>query len=130
MKIVLANGVELTPILVSGGKKNIQGATRDALTFSFAANEDMIALDAAFTADACSSIIIVDDAGNEYIHKNYTVRAELSKTSVEIETATSETEAVFEERITVCMAQATYMETQLASLTETVDVLVLESLMV
>lgn len=129
MKIILINGVELNPTLITGGKKNVQGATRDTLNFVFSAEEDMAVLDAAFTAEACSSITIVDDDGNEFIHKNYVVRSELSKSAVEIEKATSESEAVFETRITVGMAQATYVETQLASLTDTVDVLVMESLM-
>lgn len=130
MKIVLANGVELNPILIAGGKKNIQGATRDTLNFSFSSEEDMGVLDAIFTAAACASITIVDDAGNEFIHKNYVIRSELSKAAVEIEKATSETDAVYEDRITVGMAQTTYLETQLASLADTVDVLLMEDLMV
>ena len=129
MKIILNNSTELNPIAITGGKRVVQGATRDTLTFVFPASEGMEALDAIFTSEACESITIVESETNEYIHKGYTVRAELSKASVEVEPTTAEIEAVYEDRITVCMAQRTYMESQMASLTDTVDVLVMESLL-
>jgi len=128
MKIILTNGTELTLIMVTGAKRTVQGATRDTLTFMFPASEDMAALDAAFSTAACESITIID-GNEEYIHKGYTVRAELSKKSVEVTPATESTDAVYEDRITVAMSQRTYAESQFASLTETVDVLVMESLM-
>lgn len=128
MKIIFANGIELTPIMVTGAKRTVQGATRDTLSFVFSGSEDMAALDAAFSAAACESITVIDNTG-EYIHKGYIVRAELSKKSMEVTPATENTEAVYEDRITVAMSQRTYMESQLASLTDTVDVLVMESLM-
>lgn len=129
MKIILANGTELIPILVTGALRNVQGAARDTLSFVFSAAAGMEALDAAFTAAACESIKIIGDDGSEAIHKAYTLRAELKKQAVEIAPATDNTEAVFEDRITVSMSQRTYSESQLASLTDTVDVLVMESLM-
>ena len=122
MKIKLSNGAELTPIVVTGAQIYVQGAKRDTLSF-------MEALDAAFSATACESITIVGDDGSEAIHKAYTIRAKMEKALVEVSPATAETEAVTEERITVAMAQRTYAESQLASLTDTVDVLVMESLM-
>ena len=125
MNIKLSNGTELAPILVTGANRHIQGAARDTLTFIFPATESMEALDAAFSEEACSSIII--DEGNVY--KGYTIRAELKKEAVEVTPATEETEAVMEDRIFVSMSQRTYLETQLKNLTETVDALVLESLM-
>ena len=128
MKIILANGGELAPIMVTGGKRTVQGADRDTLAFVFSGSEDMTALDAAFDTAACESITIVEGE-EQYVHKGYTVRAELSKKSVEVTPATERTEAVYENRITVAMAQRTYTESQLASLTDTVDVLVMESLM-
>lgn len=129
MKIKLTNGTELNPILVTGAQTNVQGAKRDTLTFVFPATESLEALDKAFSASACESITIIGDDGSEAIHKAYTIRARLEKAMVEVKPATAETEAVTEERITVAMAQRTYAETQLASLTDTVDVLVMESLM-
>ena len=129
MKIILNNGKELSPILVTGGTRMVQGASRDTLSFIFPADVSMASIDEAFTADACDKITIVGDDGSENIHTGYTIRAELSKASVEVTPATEEAEAVYEDRITVSMSQRTYAESQLASLTDTVDVLVMESLM-
>lgn len=42
---------------------------------------------------------------------------------------TEEAEAIYEDRITVSMSQRTYTESQLASLIDTVDVLVMDALM-
>ena len=129
MKIILANGTELTPILATGEHRFIQGQNRDTLAFVFPAAESIEALDAAFVPGACESITVVDDAGSEYIHKGYTIRAELKKEPMEVTQATVDTPAVMEERTLVRMAQRTYTESQMASLTDTVDTLVLESLM-
>jgi len=129
MKVILTNGAELTPIMATGAHRTVQGASRDTLTFVFPASEGMTELDALFTAGNCESIKLIEDSGDEYIHNGYTIRAELSKKSVEVTAATEDSEAVYEDRITVSMAQRTYAETQLASLTDTVDVLVMESLM-
>lgn len=121
MKIILTNGTELTPILVTGGQRRVQGQSRDTLSFIFPASAGMETLDEAFTAENCESITIVEDNGNENIHKGYTVRAELSKASVEIASETSETAAVYEDRITVSMSQRTYMESQLAAMQAVID---------
>lgn len=129
MKIVLTDGTELAPIMVTGAKKSVQGATRDTLTFVFPASEGMAELDAHFAPENCETIALIEDNGDEYIHTGYTIRAELAKKAVEVTPATEETEAVYEDRITVSMSQRTYAETQIASLTETVDFLVMESLM-
>lgn len=127
MKIIL-NNKELTPINVIGGRKNVQGASRDTLTFVFPADMDMAKLDGIFSAANCESITVEDETGS-YIHKGYTVRGELSKTTVCVSAETEESPAVYEERINVVMGQRTYSESQLASLTDTVDILVMESLM-
>lgn len=129
MNIILANGKKLSPIMVTGGPRHVQGSSRDTLNFIFPATEDMAALDSAFSAENCDKITIVGDDGSENIHTGYTIRAELSKAPVEVSAATDEAEAVYEDRITVSMSQRTYAESQLASLTDTVDVLVMESLM-
>ena len=129
MKIILNNRKELSPILVTGGPRMVQGASRDTLNFIFPADVSMASIDEAFTADACDKITIVGDDGSENIHTGYTIRAELSKASVEVTPATESEAAVYEDRITVSMSQRTYAESQLASLTDTVDVLVMESLM-
>ena len=115
MNIKLSNGTELTPVMVTGGQKYVQGQSRDTLSFVFAADAGMETLDAAFTEAACESITIVGDDGTENIHKGYTIRAELSKTSVKTTPATESTPAVYEGRITVAMSQRTYAESQLAA---------------
>ena len=117
MKVILANGTELNPIVVTGGASHVQGAKRDTLHFIFPATEDMAALDSAFSEAACESITLIGDGGSEAIHKAYTIRAKLEKALVEVTPATAETDAVTEERITVSMAQRTYTETKLAALT-------------
>ena len=121
MKIILANDTELNPIIVTGGQRRVQGQSRDTLSFIFPASAGMETLDEAFTAENCESITIVEDNGNANIHKGYTVRAELSKASVEIASETSETAAVYEDRITVSMSQRTYMESQLAAMQAVID---------
>jgi hypothetical protein len=80
-------------------------------------------LDAIFSASACESITIIGDDGSEAIHTGYTIRAELSKRNMMIESATDETEAVYEDRITVAMAQRTYAENQLAENTKALNAL-------
>ncbi len=118
MKITLTNGTALNPIMVAGGQKFVQGQSRDTLNFIFPASVGMDALDAAFTPEACESITITEDGGAEYIHKGYTVRAELRKEAVEVTPATPEKAAVYEDRIMVSMSQRTYVETQLAKLAQ------------
>ena len=116
MKIVLTNGAELNPILVTGAKRDVQGAMRDTLSFVFPASQSMEDLDALFSAANCEKITIVEDEETSHIHNGYTVRAELKKASVVTSPATVETPAVTEERITVSMSQRTYAETQLAEM--------------
>ena len=116
MKIRLTDGMELVPVAVTGGPRYVQGQSRDTLNFVFPASESMETLDAAFSAANCETITIQEDSGTENIHKAYTVRAALGKEPVEVTPATAEAPAVYEERITVSMAQRTYIETQLAML--------------
>lgn len=129
MKIILASGAELTPIMVTGETRFVQNANRDTLTFVFDDTYGMDWLDQHFTESTCESINIIGDDGSEAIHNGYAIRAELIKKKEVVEPATSETDEVVVNRIYVSMSQRTYAETQLASLTETVDVLVLENLM-
>ena len=129
MKIILTNGVELHPLTITGEQNYFQNFNRDTLSFIFSPEESVVTLDNAFSAEACESIRVIDDFGYENIHKGYTIRVKLEKKPIEIIRETHESQSVVEERIIVSMAQRTYAESQLASLTETVDVLVMESLM-
>lgn len=128
MKIILSNNAELTPINIIGGRKNVQGANRDTLTFIFPGHMSMAELDEVFSVVNCESITVEDETGS-YIHKGYTVRGELSKISVCTSVEKDEDAAVYEDRINVVMGQRTYAESQLAWLTDAVDILVMESLM-
>lgn len=116
MKIILNNGKELSPILVTGSPRMVQGSSRDTLNFIFPVTEDMAELDSAFSTENCEKITIIGDDGSENIHTGYTIRAELSKASVEVTPATESEAAVFEDRITVSMSQRTYAESQLANM--------------
>lgn len=116
MKIILANGVELEPIVVTGAPHHVQGANRDTLSFVFAEEAGLEALDAAFTEEACESIAVVESENASYIHKGYAIRAGLTKGSVAVSRGDTEAEAVYENRITVTMAQRTYAEAKLATL--------------
>ena len=128
MKIILANETELNPINVVGAKRTVQGATRDVLSFVFPADTSMDELDNVFTAENCEIIKVVH-GDKEYIHNAYAIRVELKREPVEIVKATDSTEAVYENRVVISMGQRTYTETQIAALMETVDYLVMESLM-
>lgn len=116
MQIKLKDGTILSPILVTGREMNVQGALRDTLSFIFDASSSMEELDSNFSQENCETITIVEDSGTENIYKGYTIRAEMSKASVEVSIETSESSAVYEERITVSMSQRTYAETQMAQL--------------
>ena len=116
MKVILSNGTELEPITVTGSRRNIQGANRDCLSFVFRESAGLEALDAAFTETACESINLVEGDDTSYIHKGYTIRTELKKELDEISAGDAETDAAYESRITVTMAQRTYAESKLAAL--------------
>ena len=132
MKIILANGTELHPILVTGGGRHINGTHRDTLNFIFPQDMSLDELDALFTDANCETIKLYETTADgtelEHIHSGYTIRAELSRTPMVVQEATETTPEVIENRVTVSMALRTYAEAQMASLIETVDYLVLESL--
>lgn len=133
MHIILANGTRLNHIGATGSMKYVQGANRDSITFEFDDTHSVDELRNVFTETNCEVIDIVTDnedgtQDNNY-HEGYVIRAEVSEKMKEITPATGTEPAVTERRVFVTMAQRTYSETQVASLTETVDYLVLESLM-
>lgn len=127
MKIILNNNAELNPINVIGGRSNVQGMSRDTLTFVFNADADMAELDSVFSANNCESITIesVDDKGNvtTHIHKGYTVRGEINKAVVRTERETEDAPAVYEERINVVMGQRTYTEAKMAEMEEALNMI-------
>ena len=128
MKIILANGKEMNPSVVLGEKRHVYGVGRDALTFLFT-DMSVDELDSIFTASNCEKINIIGDDGSESLYVGYVVRVEVAKEVVMTSAETSESPVVTETQVKVTMAQRTYAESQIAALTETVDVLVMESLM-
>lgn len=125
MKIILNNEIELSPILATGGKKFVQGVNRDTISFVFPMETSMDEIDSVFTEENCETITIVD-GNNQYIHKGYTVRAELKREPVEVTPATESESAVYENRVIVSMSQRTYVETQMAAMKAAIDLLYLE----
>lgn len=122
MKVILANGTELSLITLTGAKRTVQGATRDVLSFVFPAETSMDELDSIFTAKNCETITVVNGE-NQFIHKAYTVRAELKREPVMVAPATENTAEVYENRVVVSMGQRTYAETQITEMKAAMDAL-------
>lgn len=117
MRIKLMNGTELSPLLITGETRQMQGARRDVLTFVFPNTENIFRMDKLFSEENCGSISLLDDNGEvKHVYKGYVLRADLKKESVVVTPETPESEAVIEDRIFVSMAQRTYTETQLIAL--------------
>lgn len=127
MKVVLNDGTVLTPIIVTGEKRTVQGARRDCLTFVHA-ETSMDEIDGHYTEENCENITIIGDDGSEALYKGYTIRTELRKEVVETVAATATTAAEYESRVTVTMAERTYAETKLAETSEAVDAVMVQML--
>lgn len=125
MIIKLSNGVELNPITAVGGKNFVQGEDRDTLSFIFPESTSLDEIDSIFTASNCETIIIVGDK-TEYIHKGYTVRAELKRSPEVVQKATDTQGEIIENRVTVSMAQRTYAEYQLSAMQMAIEMLCME----
>lgn len=123
MKVILANGVELNPIIITGSSRKVHGATRDVLTFVFDENTTLESLETTFTESNCETITIVEGENAKYIHKGYVILSELAKRPMEIVPATEEAEGVYENRAFIGMAQRTYAENQIAENTAALNAL-------
>lgn len=102
MKTYLANEMELEPLTVSGEPRNVQGETRDCLSFHFPTSAGLEEINTAFSVENCESIRIVEDGGTEYIHTGYVIRVALTLTTAEDEGGDG--------RITVTMAKQSEVE--------------------
>lgn len=122
MKIILANGKELNPIVVEGSSKMVQGANRDCLFFVFPAETSLDELDGIFTPANCETVTVIDGE-KEHIYSGYTVRDMLKRDLVRVSKETDIEPAVYENRVTVSMAQRTYQETQMAELQEALELI-------
>ena len=130
-KLVFKNGTEVAFIECYSATEYVQGAERDVLDFRFDASQvSLDDIDKLFTSDQCSHLTIREtvegERTEEFIHENYGVRVALCKQRFTLATENGAEEV---EQISVKMAQYTVVELQMISLTETVDVLVMESLL-
>ena len=123
MKVILCNGVELTPNTVTGTKRLVQGASRDTLTFVFQDGTSLDELNGIFSAENCENITIVEADGSEYVHSGYVIRAELKREPVEVEPANDTEPATYENRVVVSMSRRTYQESQYAELQEALNLI-------
>lgn len=105
MKVILTDGTELKPVIVTGEKRYIQGVNRDALTFVFT-EASLDEMDSIFTAENCEHINIVGDDESEAIYNGYVIRVEITKKAVEKEDGNREN------RVFVSMAQRSEAETK------------------
>ena len=119
MKITLANGTKLEAIKVDGGKRFVQNAQRDVLTFWFDKSAvSFEKLDAAFRdAQNTERITIAGDDGTEALHEGYILRLSLALVPVVVTPETANAPAVTEERYSVEMAQETYTERLIRQIT-------------
>ncbi|MBN7773139.1 hypothetical protein [Clostridium aminobutyricum] len=123
MKIKLNDNTELNVIQVNGGGRYFQGQNRDSLEFVFAKDAYTFTELEALFADKTKTekVTTIDDADTENpvtlgVYDDYVLRVSMELKPVVITLATTETPEVTEERITVVMAQLTYIEKQLAKL--------------
>ncbi len=116
MKIILSNGVELSPIMVMQGGRFVYGANRDTLSFVFPAETSLDELDAIFTPSNCENITIYDDVGRVSVCSAYTIRAELKREPALIAPAAEPKVEALKIQTIVSMSQRTYIETQVAAM--------------
>lgn len=141
MHLILADGTKLNHLGATSTTKFIQGANRDTITFEFDNTHSVDELRNIFTELNCEVINIVtddletlEDGTENVVYTNnywegYVIRTEVSEKMHVVKPATGTTPEVTETRVYVTMAQRTYAETQIASIIETVDILVLENLL-
>ena len=129
-KLVFKNGTEVAFVECYSATEYVQGAEREVLDFRFDASQvSLDEIDKLFTSEECSRLTIRETVGEqteEFIHENYGVRVALSKQRFTLATDNGAEDV---EQISVKMAQYTVVEKQMISLTETVDVLIMESLL-
>lgn len=113
MKVMLQDGTELEPIGISGEPVTVEGEMRDSLVIAFPASAGLEAINAAFSADNCESIRIVEDSGTEHIHTGYVIRVSLVLAPGEDKNGDG--------RIIVTMAKRSYAEEQLLAIRSQVE---------
>jgi len=127
--IKFTNGTELPTVTAIAVNAYAQGAQRKAIEIQIA--KDVItfgALDALTGNSANTAKLTLIDGDKQYVHDNYSIRAELAVKAVEITPATDTAPAVTEDRLCVTLAQLTYIEVQQAAQQAMIDTLTLAAL--
>ncbi|TQI66721.1 hypothetical protein [Clostridium sp. KNHs216] len=109
--IKFANDTELPIITAIAINTYAQGAQRRGIEIQMA--KDAITFDVldALTADSANTAqLTLIDGDKQYVHDNYSIRAELAVKAVEITPATDTAPAETEDRLCVTLAQLTYLE--------------------
>ena len=126
MQIKMNNETTLEAMAVNGASRYFQGANRDSLEIQLEKGKYTLeSLDALTGKPENTKRVTILDGESEYIHDNYTLRAELSVRPVVVTENTSGAPAESEERVSIVLAQKTYAELELESLRETVSKLAL-----
>ena len=128
MKLIFNDNTEKNAILVTGELMYVQGASRDTLTFVFDDTNSLDELDELFSEERCEKITLIEDEQidengetvqqNQYIHKNYTIRAGLEKVLEKTDQKTEDGADMYVNRLKVKMSQRTYEENQIKYLLE------------
>lgn len=129
MQIKFNDGTVLDVLVINGKSAYLQGAQRDSLEIQIA--KDAITFDAldVLTADNSNTAhLTLIDGENQYIHDNYSIRAEMALKPVVVTPATGTDPAVTEDRLSVTLAQLTYLEVQQAAQQSQIDSLILATL--
>lgn len=127
--IKFSNGTELPIITAIAVNTYAQGVQRKALEIQIA--KDAIAfgtLDTLTANSANTTKLTLIDGDKQYLHDNYSIRAELAVKAVEVTPATDTAPAVTEDRLCVTLAQLTYIEVQQAAQQVQIDAITLAQL--
>lgn len=122
MIVKLNDNTELTALTVIGQSRYFQGANRDSLEIVFAKGAHPFdTLDVLFADPSKTGhITLIDDTDPNnpalFVHDGYMLRMSMSLAPVIVTPATPTAPAVTQERISVIMAQETYIEHQLRAL--------------
>lgn len=117
MKVKFKDNTELEVIQVLGESIYFQGNNRDSLEFIIEKGTKTIEeLDEMFSDLNKTEKITLSSGEEAYVHDGYILKQSISLAPVIIAPATSETQEVTEDRITVTMCQETYIERQLRRL--------------
>lgn len=129
MQLKFDGSATLDVLVVNAKQIYTQGAQRDVLEIQLVKGALPFDTLDALTADSTkTSKLTLIDGDNQFIHDNYSIRAELAIKPIVTAAATSTTQEVTEDRLCITLAQLTYAETQQAAMQTQIDALTLASL--